>query len=1070
MARFRGRPPKRRVTVRGNAVDPKGFFGAENFERIRQEIATEGTIEGEQLTPEQRKEAFKASRDKVAFKNFVENFLGVESEPKTQVGRGPGGGGVDGPPSGGPAQRMLPGTATASLVRRPTTQQRQAPEPGVEQVDVQDVTKKKRTKVGDSLEKNVKIIRKTVDSIFKTLSDQNKFFGKQAERERKALENQRRAGKEEKLEEGKDKKFKKAFEKTVKPFSNILDGILNYLTALFLGRAFVKLMNWFGDPDNQSKIESIGRFLKDWWPALLGAYLIFGNSLTRFAIGFIAKIGMWTARMAVAIIPKLLGAIAKNPKAAAAVGLFTAGATIPMLFPQTVNEQERATEKAVAEKGADKVRAELERKANNPNFYERLTGQDAEAREQLSKMETGETKSYGFRRGGKITTQSGKDIKGAGVDTQLIAARPGEVVINKETVDRVGAGFFLSLNKKYGGPNANKPKVAKNVQAASGGGLVLPAFANGGMVGEKNEVPIGGTYMGQRGKRLERSYEGLSQKQSTGSLLTDPIGALGRIASRSGVSIPNIGGFSLPQLGKMTMPSFTGMERQRESGKSSTGSLLTDPMGALGRITSGTGLQIPRVPQVKIPPLPSLSAITSGVTGKPSAPKPPASKDPGIAENMLKSPTFRDSGLLYLRSMLGGLGGPITEQQLSKESKAELESAIARAKLRTSSELKVAEAQLKEAKDKGFNKQILAERQSVVNRLKSGQVRVKYQDYFQDGKISKSAEDAKSVLGQFWAQATSDGGYRVVNEKYDFVEMPDPLAVLRGDSTGVAKGAKPGQPITLRQKLQALHQLNPLARSMEVDMILGNKKGDPGRTLVNNARMLAMSTPPGMIIGGIMSMFGDKKDQKPTQKPAQKTAQQRRTEDVKAYQAAMKPAAPTKSPYVAPGGVGPTISKPKTNQQKLIEKRPWYDKFGWFGGASARIKKKQGGGITESTGMNIPGATADRQLIATQPGEYILPVDTVMRLGGPRAIDRLVAKTDSNSTAAKLGTIAKASMAVEQPVMSDDMSMVSTLPPIVQPSGAGGYGGGGGVATKVPSVSVSSNSSRRNAKTMYGLV
>jgi len=242
MARFRGRPPKRRVTVRGNAVDPKGFFGAENFERIRQEIATEGTIEGEQLTPDQRKEAFKASRDKVAFKNFVENFLGVESGPKTQVGRGPGGGGVGGPPSGGPAQRMLPGTATASLVRRPTTQQRQAPEPGVEQVDVQDVTKKKRTKVGDSLEKNVKIIRKTVDSIFKTLSDQNKFFGKQAERERKALENQRRTGKEEKLEEGKDKKFKKAFEKTVKPFSNILDGILNYLTALFLGRAFVKLM------------------------------------------------------------------------------------------------------------------------------------------------------------------------------------------------------------------------------------------------------------------------------------------------------------------------------------------------------------------------------------------------------------------------------------------------------------------------------------------------------------------------------------------------------------------------------------------------------------------------------------------------------------------------------------------------------------------------------------------------------------------------------------------------------------------------------------------------------------
>jgi ribosomal protein S15P/S13E len=129
----------------------------------------------------------------------------------------------------------------------------------------------------------------------------------------------------------------------------------------------------------------------------------------------------------------------------------------------------------------------------------------------------------------------------------------------------------------------------------------------------------------------------------------------------------------------------------------------------------------------------------------------------------------------------------------------------------------------------------------------------------------------------------------------------------------------------------------------------------------------------------------------------------------------------------------------------------------------------QGGGITENTGMSIPGATADRQAVLTQPGEYILPVDTVTRLGGPNAIDRLVASTDSNSTAAKLGTLSRSSMAVGQPVMSDD-SIISTLPPIVQSMGGGPGGGGAGFATKVPSVSVSSNSSRRNAKTMYGLV
>jgi hypothetical protein len=129
------------------------------------------------------------------------------------------------------------------------------------------------------------------------------------------------------------------------------------------------------------------------------------------------------------------------------------------------------------------------------------------------------------------------------------------------------------------------------------------------------------------------------------------------------------------------------------------------------------------------------------------------------------------------------------------------------------------------------------------------------------------------------------------------------------------------------------------------------------------------------------------------------------------------------------------------------------------------------GGIFENTGIDIPGGTADRQLIKAQPGEYMLPADTVTRLGGPKAIDSIVARTDSNSTAAKLGTISKPSMAVEQPVMSDG-SDVTTLPPILSPSGdsSGPVMGGGQKATAIPKVSVTSNSTRMNAKSMYGLV
>ena len=80
-----------------------------------------------------------------------------------------------------------------------------------------------------------------------------------------------------------------------------------------------------------------------------------------------------------------------------------------------------------------------------------------------------------------ISTNTGEKVSGAGPDTQMIAARPGEIVVNRETVNALGPDHFLGLNRFFGGAGANKPKMAK-VQAASGGGFVLPTFSSGGMV------------------------------------------------------------------------------------------------------------------------------------------------------------------------------------------------------------------------------------------------------------------------------------------------------------------------------------------------------------------------------------------------------------------------------------------------------------------------------------------------------------------------------------------------------------------------------------------------------------
>ena len=89
--------------------------------------------------------------------------------------------------------------------------------------------------------------------------------------------------------------------------------------------------------------------------------------------------------------------------------------------------------------------------------------------------------------------------------------------------------------------------------------------------------------------------------------------------------------------------------------------------------------------------------------------------------------------------------------------------------------------------------------------------------------------------------------------------------------------------------------------------------------------------------------------------------------------------------------------------------------------------KRSGGEVKESSGQNFAGGTADRQLIKAQPGEYMLPVDTVNKLGGPAKLDQLVAKTDSNSTPAKLGMRSKEMAQVGPPMpMQPQINLIPT--------------------------------------------
>lgn len=134
------------------------------------------------------------------------------------------------------------------------------------------------------------------------------------------------------------------------------------------------------------------------------------------------------------------------------------------------------------------------------------------------------------------------------------------------------------------------------------------------------------------------------------------------------------------------------------------------------------------------------------------------------------------------------------------------------------------------------------------------------------------------------------------------------------------------------------------------------------------------------------------------------------------------------------------------------------------------MPRKTGGGlIKENTGRNIPGATADRQLVAAQPGEFMIPVDTVNRYG-ISFFEKLVAMSDSNSDAyLKKGNSRRPQIT---PYRSFGSSSTMTLPPITQSSsGSRARSAGLGGGSEVPQFSAIALSNERamNAS-IYGLV
>lgn len=717
-----------------------------------------------------------------------------------------------------------------------------------------------------SLEDNISAITSAIVSISETLKQQKKISDDTSAYDRRKAEQEKRGLAESKLE----KRFeglKKVAEKIIAPVKSLLDRVIEFFTTIILGRIVYKLVEWLGNPKNESKVKSIIRFVKDWWPALIGSYILFGTSFGRLTLGLTKMIGGFIFRIGKVAIPSILKFIGKNPKAAAAVGLFTAGATIPAMFPGTVDEQERKT-KSKPGSTEDKIRA-LEQQKSNLNIFQKMQGVGSEIDEQISALKTGQTKSYGFSGGGFV---NGYVSGEKGVDKIPAMLSDGEFVMSRGAVDKYGIDTLESMNAAAGG--TNKPKIVSGIPHAAGGGL------------------IGG----------DRSY---GYRNSNLPFAKDPVSAINRFLKyKFGVDVGKQATWGPPSVPSMGTGSPS---------KVSSGSLMSDPVGAVARIANNMGIKTPNVPT---------SSRTGNIFSKTMGAvrqKFGGSKGKPDSKNMfqeifekLQGPgaaTYRDAGSIYANQMLGGLGGPVSERDLSKESQQELQKAIQRAKKRTGTEIREVQFEIAKLKAMGAKdgNPALERQKSFLSKLKSGGIRVQYADYADEkGNMSESAKNSKNILGQFWAyerDKKQGGGYRV-EDKYDFdpfkKKVKDPktgkMVNKDLDSVELIRDVIFGKGKTVQQKLQAAYLLNPFKGRGDVDMVLGGK-----RTAAESWGLSGSKT----LLGGMLGASGNPKS---------------------------------------------------ANQKALESKRPWWDKAGWFGGGSrvaqnqARIAKSK----PKSAGVKPP--------------------------------------------------------------------------------------------------------------------
>jgi len=432
------------------------FFG-ERYQQYVDELTAEGTIDGEKLSPTERKEGFKKRKDKIDFQKFVEKVLEKkQSASKTTFEQKPSlGGNIGGGATGGGAIVKAPKIDSGKFVP---------------------------TEAGDETEENLDEILKGIDSILNSLKEQEKTKKKEAKKKRRESEKTKRKKSENRLEAGIFKGLAKATNKVLGPVKGLFEKVFDFIKTVLLGRVLFKLLEWIGNKDNQEKLTAIGTFLSKTWPALLAAYLLFGNGLGRF----ITRLLFMTAKF----IPKIIMTLGKlalaHPIAAAAI-LAAGGAG----YLAIRNAQMREQENKVDDAGTVTPKEFSESRKDDDKSNDQTPSGNQLRREMVRQgglglmFSEGGLVPQGFAGGGHAHGRP----RSSGTDTIPAMLTPGEFVMSRGAVQKYGSNTLAAMNAAGGG--TNRPKVLNDTVYAQTGGEVEDPETNRQSAEKQPKVPAG---------------------------------------------------------------------------------------------------------------------------------------------------------------------------------------------------------------------------------------------------------------------------------------------------------------------------------------------------------------------------------------------------------------------------------------------------------------------------------------------------------------------------------------------------------------------------------------------------